>query len=146
MLHVRVAARLSSSSSCKISVPAEKHGSGASSFRFRFVPCAILDFAIGASFRRGDFAPREPEFGVEFWDANFSAPNFGAEKFQGRIFWSYVSNKESPLKNSPSRNSPPKIHIKKFTPKKLRQKNSHCTSAAGPFRSIFFCPMISQKI
>ena len=25
----------------------------------------------GASFRRGDFAPREPEFGVEFWDANF---------------------------------------------------------------------------
>ena len=43
----------------------------------------------GASFRRGDFAPREPEFGVEFWDANFFlAPNFGAE-FWGRIFFTF---------------------------------------------------------
>ena len=30
-----------------------------------------LSILSGASFCRGDFAPREPEFGVEFWDANF---------------------------------------------------------------------------
>ena len=49
---------------------------------YRF-PCWLLSSSSSssssASFRRGDFAPREPEFGVEFWDANFGAPNFGAE-------------------------------------------------------------------
>ena len=80
----------------------------------------------GASFRRGDFASREPEFGVKFWDANFWAPNFGVE-FWGPMF----SNKKSPLKNLTPKNSPPKIHIKKFTPES-GLKNSHCTSA-GPF-------------
>ena len=28
-------------------------------------------FCSGGSFRRGDFGPREPELGVEFWDATF---------------------------------------------------------------------------
>ena len=40
---------------------------------------ARIPIFSGASLRREDFAPREPEFGVEFWDANFGAPNFGAE-------------------------------------------------------------------
>ena len=34
-------------------------------------PCNPNLIFSGASFRRGDFALREPEFGVEFWDANF---------------------------------------------------------------------------
>ena len=67
----------------------------------------------GASFRRGDFAPREPEFDPEFggmriFEPRILGPNSGVELF-GPMF----SNKKSPLKNSPSRNSPPKIHIKK---------------------------------
>ena len=43
-------------------------------------------------------APREPEFGVEFWDEpRISGPNSGVEFF-GPVF----SNQKSPLKNSPS--------------------------------------------
>ena len=53
-------------------------------------PLANLGLILsGASFRRGDVASREPEFGAEFWDVNSRAPNLGAE-FWGRIFWLYV--------------------------------------------------------
>ena len=31
----------------------------------------VLDNLSGASFRGGDFAPREPVFGLEFWDTKF---------------------------------------------------------------------------
>ena len=72
---------------------------------------------IRGKFPQGDFAPREPDFGVEFWDANFWAPNFWAEFF-GPMF----SNKKSPLENSPSRNSAPSIHIKKIHPRIRAEK------------------------
>ena len=39
-------------------------------------PTWFLWKTSGASFRREDLAPREPEFGVEFWDANFQFPIF----------------------------------------------------------------------
>ena len=41
-----------------------------SEFSLNFWPVRVHEKS-GASFRTGDFAPREPEFGVEFWDANF---------------------------------------------------------------------------
>ena len=46
---------------------------GDSSYCFHATYCGLVKLcrASGASFRRGDFAPREPEFGVKFWDANF---------------------------------------------------------------------------
>ena len=34
-------------------------------------PFLLCPIKSGASLGRGDFAPREPEFRVEFWDANF---------------------------------------------------------------------------
>ena len=84
----------------------------------------------GTSFRRGDFAPREPNStpnsGMRIFEPRILGPNSGVEFF-GPMF----SNKKSPLKNSPPRNSPPKIHIKKFTPE-FGLKNSHRISA-GPF-------------
>ena len=40
----------------------------------------------GASFRRVDLAPREPEFGVEVWVANFRSPKFGAEFWGLKVF------------------------------------------------------------
>ena len=64
--------------------------------------------------------------GMQIFQPRILGPNSGVD-----FFWSYVSNKKSPLKNSPSRNSPPRIHIKKFTPE-FGRKNSHCISA-GPF-------------
>ena len=52
----------------------------------------------GASFRRGDFAPREPEFGVEFWDTNFLVLCF-------------------PIKRALSKIHPQEIHRREFTSK-----------------------------
>ena len=79
------------------------------------LPMQILS---GASFRRGDFAPRAPEFVL---GCELLSPEFGAE------FWNFSAlcfpHKKSPLKNSPSRNSPPEIHIQKFTPE-FRLNNS----------------------
>ena len=59
----------------------------------------------GTIFCTGDFAPREPGFGVEFWDANFWAPNFGAE-FWRRILLALCF----PIKRAPL-----KIRAEKFT-------------------------------
>ena len=38
-----------------------------------------MDMSEGTNFRRGDFAPLEPELGAEFRETNFGRPNFGAE-------------------------------------------------------------------
>ena len=64
-----------------------------------------------------NFAPREPQFGVEFWDLNFRAPNFGAE-FWGRFFWPYVFQWNEP---------PQEIHRPKLT-----SKNSPQNSGSEP--------------
>ena len=69
----------------------------------RFSHCSWHDTLSGASFRRGDFALREPEFGVEFWDTKI--PNFGVEIF-AHIF---------PVKRAPSKSHPQEIHRTKFT-------------------------------
>ena len=60
-------------SSCSISVPYLVEGD------------ATKHFSSGTNFCTGDFAPPKPEFGPEFWEANFGRPNFGPE-FLGRIF------------------------------------------------------------
>ena len=66
----------------------------------------------GASFRRGDFAPREPEFGVEFcicmW-CEFLSPEFWAAQ-RVKCFGHMFSNKEPHLK---------------FTLKKVTAQNSY---------------------
>ena len=59
----------------------------------------------GASFRRGDFAPREPEFGVEFWDTNFLSP-----EFWGRILGSNFLVLCFPIKRAPSKIHPQETH------------------------------------
>ena len=76
----------------------------------------------GASFRRGDFAPCEPEFGVEFWDICmiFCCPEIWG-RILGSQFWVlFFSNKKTSKVHSAG------IHRHKFT---FTSKNQSRTRA-----------------
>ena len=91
-------------------------------------PSCVLCLSV---FLLPNLAPLEPDFGVEFWDMNFWAPNLRAELW-GRFYCccSLQKRRRRPLKNSLSW-----IHPCKFN-SEIGLKNSH-------WQWLHFCRAIS---
>ena len=84
------------------------------------------------------FAPLEPEFRAEFWEANFGRPNFGPE-FWGRIFWLYFFQQKRP---------PEKFTLKKFTsqnsPSKIQPRNRAKKFTLHLCRAVWLTPIVRE--